>query len=808
MTFRLFILILVVLSSCSQKATDIRMSSFEKNTIDYSKDEKHSLNESFADFLTHFEVCVSKQVLFNTRIILTDNPKYVTKKISDQIEGSRQSFYLEASENQLLIYADYSDGIRNGLYWYLDKLGMKWYFPGEHWKIYPNKHVNLLKFNDVVVPSLANRSFFGGGGFPSNFPGDPENKVETEWKIWMDRNLWGNETKSIGHAWQQFVRRNKEELLKYPQYLAVPLNKTKPKYSTKLCVGNPGLVKLFIKDRRALLEEVIKKFGKDHINAQRIGVEPSDGKGFCECEKCKKIGSLSDQVFYLANKVAENLEKDFPHVKISLLAYNQHTAVPNIELHKNLFITVVPWRFQHETFADNIVEEWRAKHQNIEIYYYWSLLITSKGKPLKQLMKIAQKEIDFLKENKVNGFRVETTYSIGAVGIPLYVMSRLAFDSSMNQDQLLNELFIDCFGKANTIMMGMLNRWSEIGFVPRLEKYLIVDEFDKAKKLAETEAEKTRIEEFKKYVSFLFYVDDVETNKKNPMKLDISLDNLINYSYSILPSLMVHSYWLSSPFMRFYNMDRYIREGRTRERKRPSSYWSNLKTNPHPNTYTEKSKKYQMIQKAMNNNIVINRSANKNDLPKRANDGRQKVLKINSLRGFGFTINVSSKKTIELDFEAKVITASRFGTMVGLGVYNELGEQIDVQIFKGGGNRKTKIALPVEGIYRIKWKLTNVKFALNWYAPENVILDCGTPISTGRYFYETDMKNDLLVNARSFKVYSSTGKSLVKEKIEESLFLIDVSQVDDGKLYFESDRIIQILNSDNCKFFIDTSSKN
>jgi len=775
----------------------------QKSTINFSKDEKHTLDTSLDDFLIHFRDCVSKDVFTNTNIVLTDNSEYVPNEVARALENSRQSFYIDVNENQLLIYGHFSEGIRNGLYWYLDKLGMKWYFPGEIWKIYPDKHKQLLAKKGLIKPSIGNRSFFGGGGFPRNFPGDPENIVKSEWKIWMDRNLWGNETKGIGHAWQDFIRRNKDVLSKNPQFLASPLKIDKPKLSTKLCVGNPGLVKLFIKDREALLREKINRFGKDHLNAQSIGVEPSDGSGFCDCEACRKIGNISDQVFYLANKVAEHLEKAYPNVKIALLAYNQHTAVPNIDLHKNLYVTLVPWRFQHETFADNIVKDWKAKFDNIEIYYYWSLLVTTKGKPLNKFLDIPQKEIDFLNKYNVDGFRIETTYSIGAVGIPLYLLSQISFDNSKKQDDLLDNLLTDCFGKGKLDMERIFRRWSENGFIPSFEKYLVFDDFRKAKRNADNDLDVKRIEEFEKYASFLFYADDVKSSRNDSTKLDKSLDNLIDFSYSILPSLMVHSYWLSSPFMRTYNMDRYKRGGRSRELHKPAQYWKNLKTIPHPYSKLNQNKNSKLVNKLMEDKKSKVRSIDRRRSLVRSTEIPKNALKIRSQRGFNFTVEVDARKKIDLSFQAKKISPKRFGTMVGISVYNDRGEQIDVQIFKEGGNKSTQIYLPEKGRYKIYWKLTNVKFSLDWMAPENLIIECGTPISLGRYAYNIEGQDKLLVSSRRFKVLNTSGKSITKEKIEDGLFLVDLSKVSGDKIYFESDRIVKILNSDHCEFFID-----
>jgi len=310
----------------------------------------------------------------------------------------------------------------------------------------------LKNIDEVVIPDFSNRSFMGSGGFPRNHPGDPNNIVKTEWTKWKHRNLFGEEVEGGGHVWQDFIRRNKEFLFQHPEYLAKRLDTKKPDYNTKLCIGNESLVQLFIADRKKKLEETIGRYGVDHLKSRTLSVEPSDGGGFCECKKCKKIGTISDRVFYLANKVAEAFERSYPKVKISLLAYNEHSAVPSIDLHENLFVTIVPYKFQHETMPEEFMKNWSEKTKNLKSYHYWGLVIHRKGKPIENFLQRPLQDLRKLKKYNINGLRVETTYGIGAAGISLYLFSKLAFNSNSDINIIMDELLTDCFGKGFFIL--------------------------------------------------------------------------------------------------------------------------------------------------------------------------------------------------------------------------------------------------------------------------------------------------------------------------------------------------------------------
>jgi hypothetical protein len=63
-------------------------------------------------------------------------------------------------------------------------------------------------------------------------------------------------------------------------------------------------------------------------------MECSDGGGQCECENCKKLGSISDRVFGLANEVARAVAKSYPGKMVGLYAYNEHSEPPSFKLEK------------------------------------------------------------------------------------------------------------------------------------------------------------------------------------------------------------------------------------------------------------------------------------------------------------------------------------------------------------------------------------------------------------------------------------------------------------------------------------------
>jgi hypothetical protein len=760
-------------------------------------------NASVADFKQQLSKVTGEKHVNSSQIILSNKAKYIDSKTYASLEKSRQAFHIAAQSNKIVIVARYQEGIRNGMYWYLGQLGYRWYFPGDLWTKEASPRRDFISLNKTVKPDFANRSFMGGGGFPNKHPGDPNGIVREEWTKWSNRNLFGTEVKPQGHAWQDFVKRNKAILLQHPEYLAEPLNAKKPVLRTKLCVSNEKLVNLFVEDRKKKLEETILKYGKNHLESTSIAAEPSDGGGHCTCTNCQKLGSVSNRVFHLANRTAEALESEFPDVKVALLAYNEHSAPPTFPLHKNVFVTIVPYGFQHETMPEKFMEQWSQKTDNIQAYEYWGILVSRKGKPVQNFLERPGKELKLLKDNNINGIRIESTYSIGAAGISLYLLSKLAFDTSLNSTNLTEELLEDCFGGGKEIMQNMLTRWSSRDFIPQIERSILEKEFASADKAANSAEQRERIAAFKKYATFLLYADDVERAKKDKVKVRKELKKMTDYSWSILPDLMVHSYWISNPFVRIYDKESY-RGYVKREREKSTTYFSGLRQKKYPSPFKSNSE----ILLKDNIRSVQRAEAVLKDARKIQNSGKRtasnnKVL-IKPAKGFSMEYYADNAHDLAFSFSSKVINPKRVGTAFIIGLY-ERDKLIWTKTYKDATERGTgTLPFPKKGNYTIKAKMPNVKLDLNWHDKGNTFFRCGTPIKVPEYYYQPlETQKELLFTTKGkVRAFNENGGELVLETLDKNIYKINLANKQIEEIKFKSSLIIDILNADNCLFYL------
>ncbi len=105
-----------------------------------------------------------------------------------------------------------------------------------------------------------------------------------------------------------------------------------------------------------------------------VSVEPSDGGGHCDCEKCRNLlrngpygftdqdSSVSDRVFHFANMAAKKIGDNH---SVSLYAYNEHLAVPTIPLEKNMLVIVAPYSFNETGLSpEQLLQDWSVKAAN------------------------------------------------------------------------------------------------------------------------------------------------------------------------------------------------------------------------------------------------------------------------------------------------------------------------------------------------------------------------------------------------------------------------------------------------------------
>ena len=109
-----------------------------------------------------------------------------------------------------------------------------------------------------------------------------------------------------------------------------------PHYATNPCLTDPEIYATVLKNVRKELET--------HPETTIMSVSQSDHGESCYCPNCAKIaeengGNYSGVWITFVNKIAEDIEKDYPNVMIDTLAYKNTQAPPTkVKPHKNVCV--------------------------------------------------------------------------------------------------------------------------------------------------------------------------------------------------------------------------------------------------------------------------------------------------------------------------------------------------------------------------------------------------------------------------------------------------------------------------------------
>lgn len=247
--------------------------------------------------------------------------KYLQKKGVSVAEGgypisivvdpslAQDSYKIEADANGMTLKGD-ANGVIYGVYNFLEKYaGIRFFTPT----------LEICPKGDIVIPE----------GLVLEH--DPPMKARRltwhciasspEWCVKHGINFGVNIPEELGGQ-----RLNYGKLFVHTINILAETTYPYPAYGTNPCVTDPEVLARVIKNVRKALEE------NPAINI--VSVSQNDFEGYCHCPNCRKIeeeeGSPAGPLLRFVNAVAEDIEKDYPHVTVDTLAYKYTQKTPKI----------------------------------------------------------------------------------------------------------------------------------------------------------------------------------------------------------------------------------------------------------------------------------------------------------------------------------------------------------------------------------------------------------------------------------------------------------------------------------------------
>lgn len=516
--------------------------------------------------------------------LVTSLPPIVAHVVKEKGPVGVDAFFLipDTQLHNIYIVGNSLVALSNAVYFYLNKIGVTWLMPNDHW-INADTIDDYWFFKKTIFqePSFLRRSFFGTGGL-GPFP--EQNQV---WQDWKRRNFWNYSFSSLGgHMYQNFYESSKarallrnesslwnctersadsrlnEEIItdsdcpppfrRINPYLAGSMN-----VYTDINIGSPRVVEAFVEYMKDTLSDIYNKDPNavDYV----LSLEPADGDDYCRSITCTQIGNPTDQVIFLANESARSVQsfvrnsrdEHFRNISTRLfytiLAYSGHLNLPEkiSELDPAVIVQMIPYGFNRTGLSpDQLIKGWRKlNNQKMAIYDYLSITDWAQGFPSVDTADVFSK-LAVWKQNKILSVNFESSYSGISHGAVFYVLSRYLLDSSQDPDKLLNQFYSLAYGRAASTMKNLFEeKW---GAHFSLNYFSLKDGSQALAKarIAETNPiVQKRFDDFEIYLKYLYLRLDYDDHKSSDTN-GARLENLIYFLKKIQTDNVIASYRL------------------------------------------------------------------------------------------------------------------------------------------------------------------------------------------------------------------------------------------------------------------------
>ena len=340
------------------------------------------------------------------------------------------------------------------LYEVLDRLGCRWYMPGDLGECIPRSATLHLAETDLsATPSTVYRGLWSpatrsslGSGFVSMSGNEPFNR----------RNRQGGRALHGGHGLEKWV--TAEQRKAHPEWRAVVNGKPDP---VKLKWTRPDVAEAIARNIIALLD-------KTYYPLLNLG--PIDSVGWDESEDpahdagdwdtTQNVVSKTDRYLILVNRIAAKVGEKYPDVYFSAMFYVDYTRPPVREkVSPNVIPYICPitynrafpmdWpKHPNGTVMLDIVKGWQKASPNIG-YYWYAYNLSETWAPNPFITKYSHDlPVLFGPAAKYPYWFPETMSNFETTMIGLNLGMRLSWDASQKPEDVVAELIKNFYGAA------------------------------------------------------------------------------------------------------------------------------------------------------------------------------------------------------------------------------------------------------------------------------------------------------------------------------------------------------------------------
>jgi hypothetical protein len=354
-------------------------------------------------------------------------------------------FFIEVAGSTVRLAGATPTATLYAVYDLLERLGCRWFMPGEIGEVVPaRRSIELEDFSEVQIPAFTGRIL---QALP---PGE-------ESEIWALRNKLGGARFPGAHSWSRLVPPQRHFEM-HPECFALVDGQRTPK---QLCTSNPATIMIAAHSIMAMHEA--------DPDTTWFGIGPNDGGGFCECDDCTALDSgdidpfsgnvsLTDRVVTFANAVAAQVHRVYPEIKFGFYAYHDYVRPPKrVMPDPSIVPAIAPINLcrlhgmgdpvcAERNYHQYLIREW-TRISPVVYHRGYSYNLAGPNLPLNYASRWGF-EIPYCSRNGIAGFRVETQMSWANHGPLGYIMAKLMWDVRHDHHELLDDYYTRFYGPA------------------------------------------------------------------------------------------------------------------------------------------------------------------------------------------------------------------------------------------------------------------------------------------------------------------------------------------------------------------------
>jgi len=442
----------------------------------------------------------------------------------------RERYLLRSHARGLYVVGATELAVEHAVWDLLYRIGYRQFFPGKTWEVVPEIRDLSIAVDVEEAPDYHSRRIWYGFG-PWDYADEP-------YRQWCSRNRTASALElHTGHAYGGIASAKRAEFAQHPEYYAlVDRQRQSGHENAKFCISNPGLRKLVV--------QYANEYFDKNPDADSVSVDPSDGGGWCQCEACAQMGSVSDRALTLANDVAESVG---PRGKlVGMYAYSYHSPPPQIRVRPQVVISVATAFVKGGLTVDEILSGWSTQGATLGIREYYSVNTWDRDLPGRargsNLTYLAKTIPDFHAKG-ARFLSAESSDNWGPNGLGYYVASRILWDVDEAQrvPELVDDFLRRAFGPAREPMAEFYRQ------LDGSQSHLVYDDqvgrMYRALAEAKPKADKPEIQaRLDHLLLYTRYADlyDRYAQSEGPAR-QTAFEALIRHTYRMRTTMMVHA---------------------------------------------------------------------------------------------------------------------------------------------------------------------------------------------------------------------------------------------------------------------------